>query len=190
MYWHLAKIIFTAFKGSRTTIKRMEGSNEIISRLKFIGCLKTGEKINTRHMYVQPDGISTKISRTFFYQDNRNNALSFVKETINRSFELLLYLERSERESDKILCTNLVKDLHQAKKGLVHLKDTYISDTMFKCDMDTLLENIDARLKDLDIKYGTCMDRYSNHNQGKLAEIKQQFKEKKKKDKNVNDKKD
>lgn len=146
VYCQIAQLILTVFKESPSTIKRMEGANEIISRLKFIGCLKTGEKINTRHMYVQSDGISTKISRTFFYQDNRNNALSFVKETIGRAFELLVSLERSERESDKTLCTNLVKDLQQAKKGLVHLKDTYISDTMFKCDMDTLLESIDVRL--------------------------------------------
>ena len=154
IYYRMATVALTMFKETLPSIKRMEGANEIIARLKFIGCLKTGEKINTRHMYVQPDGVATKISRTFFYQDNRNNTLSFVKETINRSFELLVSLERSERESDKVLFINLIKDLHQARKsGLVHLKETYISDTMFRCEMDTILENIDARLKNLGSKY-------------------------------------
>lgn len=133
----------------------MENSSDIISRLKFIGCIKTGEKINTRHMYVQPDGICTKISRTFIFHDNRNNTLSFIKDTINRSFELLTLFERSTKDSDRVLCINLVNDLHNAQKGLIHLKNTYIDDTMFKCFMETLLQSIDIKLSDIDSRYKT-----------------------------------
>jgi hypothetical protein len=148
MYSQLASIVFSRLKNSTAYyVNTMESTKEIISRLKFIGCLKKGEKINTRHMYVQPDGLSTKFSRTFIYQDNRGNALSFVQETINRAFELLISYERSNVEAERIMYYNLVKDLNQAKTGLKNLKDTYIEDTKFCCDMNTTLQFIDAKLQ-------------------------------------------
>ena len=45
--------------------QRMDTNKEIVSRLKFIGRIQKGEKINTRHMYVQQDDLTTTISRTF-----------------------------------------------------------------------------------------------------------------------------
>lgn len=135
------------FKDSTTyNVNIMDSNQEIISRLKFIGKLKKGEKINTRHMYVQPDGFGTSLSRTFMYQDNRGNALNFVQETVSRAFELLVTYERSESESDCVLFKHLIKDLQQATIGLNNLKFTYVSDTKFCCDMDTLLQSINARL--------------------------------------------
>lgn len=125
----------------------MDNSQEIISRLKFIGKLKKGEKINTRHMYVQPDGFGTSLSRTFMYQDNRGNALNFCQDTITRSFELLISYERSLSESEQVLFYHLVKDLQQSSIGLINLKFTYVADTKFCCDMDTLLQYVQANLE-------------------------------------------
>ena len=124
----------------------MDKNQEIISRLKFIGKIKKGEKVNTRHMYVQPEGLGTSISRTFVYQDNRGNVLSFVQDTIARAFELLVTFERSDAEQDKILYDLLIADLQKGTVGLVNLKTTYVDDTKFCCDMDTLLESVHARL--------------------------------------------
>ena len=124
----------------------MDSNQEIISRLKFIGKLNKGEKVNTRHMYVQADGLGTSLSRTFMYHDNRGNALNFCQETISRAFELLITYERSEKHSEKVLFNHLLKDLQQATVGLNNLKFTYVTDTKFCCDMDTLLEGITARL--------------------------------------------
>ena len=124
----------------------MDTKQEITSKLKFIGKLKKGEKINTRHMYVQPDGLGTSFSRTFLYQDNRGNALSFVQETISRAFELLTTYERSKSHADKVHFNLLVTDLRNSAIGLANLKVTYIADTKFCCDMDTLLEHIHANL--------------------------------------------
>ena len=131
---------------SEYNINRMDGNQEIISRLKFIGKLKKGEKINTCHMYVQQDGITTSLSRTFAYQDNRGNALNFCQETISRSFELLITYERSDSSTEKVLFSRLIEDLQQSTVGLRNLKFTYITDTKFCCDMDTLLENVLAKL--------------------------------------------
>ena len=99
---------------------------EVISRLKFIGKINNGEKINTLHMYVQPSGLCTTISRTFINQDNRMNTLNFCRDTIQRSFELLITFERSENQTDNLLYTNVVHDLKKAINGLNNLKLTYI----------------------------------------------------------------
>ena len=148
MYTQLASLLVSVLKDfPQQKIKSiMDNNQEIISRLKFIGKLKKGEKINTRYMYVQPDGFGTMLSRTFFYQDNRGNTLNFCQETINRSFELLITYERSENQSDKVLTTHLLNDLKQATTGLINMKTTYVTDTKFCCDMDTLLEYINAKL--------------------------------------------
>jgi len=147
MYSQALQLIFKMLKDSSNyNVNRMDSNQEIISRLKFIGKLKKGEKVNTRHMYVQPDGFGTTLSRTFVYQDNRGNALNFCQETIGRAFELLITYERSENNSDNVLFGHLIKDLEQAMVGLNNLKFTYVSDTKFCCDMDTLLQTIQAKL--------------------------------------------
>ena len=94
----------------------MDSSQETISRLKFIGRINKGEKINTRHIYTQPYGFVTSISRMFVYQDNRGNTLNFCHTTITRSFELLTSFDLSTKNSDKILYINLLKDLQQTMK--------------------------------------------------------------------------
>jgi hypothetical protein len=124
----------------------MNTEQEIVSSLKFIGKVKKGEKINTHHMYVQPEGIFTNLKRTFWIRDNRNNTLTFIQDTISRSFELLLTYERSEKEIQKLLAEKIVKDLRIASISLQNFQSTYFDDTKFCCDIDTIIEHISAKL--------------------------------------------
>lgn len=121
----------------------MNTDKEVISRLKFIGRLKKNEKINTQHMYVQPCGILTALSRTIFQQDNRNNTMNFIQKTVEDSFSLL---EKYREEGDFILAGHMVDDLLSAKVGLQGLKETYMLDLKFCCDIDTLLQIISSKL--------------------------------------------
>ena len=142
-------IVINTLKGVMTnsTIPRaMDNTQETISKLKFIGRIKKGDKINTKHMYVQPSGFGTSISRTFFNQDNRGNALSYCQETVNRSFELIISYQRSSSEADKAIFNNIIEDLNNSMGGIANLKTTYITDTKFCCDMDTLLQSISAKI--------------------------------------------
>jgi hypothetical protein len=123
----------------------MESHKEVISKLKFIGKLQKGEKINAKLLYVQQEGIVTQLARTLL-QDNRTKTLSFVQDTINKSFELITYYDRSNRVSERIMCNNLIDDLKKSKSGIVNLKDTYVDDIKFCCDLETLLQMIDAKL--------------------------------------------
>ena len=125
----------------------MEVEKETISKLKFIGRIRKNEKINTQHMYIQPCGIITSISRSIIYQDNRTNALNFVCKTIQESF----YLLDKYYENGYIIPYNrLLDDLSNAKNGLESLKETYITDRKFCCDMDTLIQSIETKLVDVE----------------------------------------
>jgi hypothetical protein len=134
-------------------INRMNSYQEIISRLKFISKLNKGEKINTKQMYVQQEGIATTLSRTFWSQDNRINTINFIHETIKFSFELLHNYDRSDYGPEQEIAKHLVSDLRQVTHGLENLKQTYILDTKFCCDIDTLIEDIKAKLVNYDEKY-------------------------------------
>ena len=149
---HLASnVIISVFKDtSNFNINNMESDKEVMSRLKFIGKVQKGEKINVKYMFVQPEGIATRISRTLINQDNRNNTLNFVRSTITRTFEIITSYSSSNKESQRHICLHIIKDLQQCKTGLLNLKDTYLSDIKFTCDIDTLLQEIDAKLSEIE----------------------------------------
>jgi hypothetical protein len=133
--------------------KEMVNHKEILSRLKFIGKIEKGNKINTKHIYVQNDSFFTAFSRTFLRQDNRWNTVTFIQETIFRGFEILDTYERSSKPDEKSLCTHIIKDLKKCKDGINNIKSTYIADTKFCCDMDTILILVSSKLDSIMKKY-------------------------------------
>lgn len=124
----------------------MDNHPEIIARLKFIGKLQKGDKINTRRMFVQSNGLITRLNRTFWNQDNRANGLSFVQETVRRAFDLLDVYYNSGSDEYLSLRENMVKDIQNSIHGLNNLKTTYCEDVKFGCDIDALLLIITAKL--------------------------------------------
>jgi len=122
---------------------QMEGAEEIVSRLKFIGCVEKNEKIDTRNVNRQPNNLLTKIFRSIIYPDNRENSLKFIREVVDRSFEII---DRYLHNNEKIPCQILVSDLSKAKQGLNNLKFTYSTDTKFCCDIDVLAQGIESKL--------------------------------------------
>jgi ribosome-binding ATPase YchF (GTP1/OBG family) len=130
----------------------METDNDIISKLKFIGKIGKGEKINVKNMYVQPDSLATKISRSLINFDSRDNAFNFIQNVVKRSFELVNSHLFNKSQTDLIICNNLIKDLKESKNGISNLKETYADDVMFCCKLETLLEEIDTKLIDIESK--------------------------------------
>ena len=126
----------------------MESQKEVISSLKFIGNIRKGDKINTKFMYRQPDGLITRFIRTFINYDNRQNTLNFVQKTVASAFEIIVILEKSVKQQDRMMRDIIMKDLVTAQVGLNKLKDTYIDDMKFQCDMDTLLQTIACKLSE------------------------------------------
>jgi len=126
-------------------------NKETISRLKFIGKIQINDKIDLKNMSISPDGIFTQLSRTVF-QDNRNKTLVFLQDTINKAFEIIKCYDKSKKNSDKIMCMNVINDLKSCRTGLINLKETYNIDIKFCCDIDVLLEMIEAKLCETDIE--------------------------------------
>ena len=116
---------------------------EIQSRLKFISKVQIGDKINVKFMILQKDCFSTKISRTLYYE-NRITTLNFIRDNINRALEIIT----KSCCQDKELTTNLVIDLKKSKIGIENLRQTYIDDVKFCCDLNTILQNIDIKILD------------------------------------------
>lgn len=127
----------------------MDSLKENLSKLKFISKIQKGDKINVRYLYVQPSGFLTSLSRSFFYQDNRGNTLNFVHNTIYKTFEIIDNLEKNNNNNtiEKALGNNITYDLENSKNGLLNLKETYIEDIKFCCDIDTLIQLIDAKIQ-------------------------------------------
>lgn len=131
----------------------MDEDKEIISKLKFIGKLEKGEKINVKHMFVQPEGILTSISRTIINRSNRKETIEFISKTIEKSVKIIqLFSLHNEPNPTVQIRQNIIEDLDRAKRGLINLKDTYNDDVKFCCDIDTILEQVDAYLTKLNVK--------------------------------------
>lgn len=138
------------FREANPTFGMDSGTSEILSRLKFIGRIQKGEKINVKYMYVQPDNWTTSISRTLFAADNRMNCYNFVDMTIKRSFEIVNLNKTSEKLSERCLVVNVIKDIKDALQGITNLKDTYNQDIMFCCKLDTIIQDTTSRLVELE----------------------------------------
>ena len=134
----------------------MDGNiSDVISKLKFIGLIQKGEKINVKGMCVQQDTFFTRFMRTFVTSDNRTNAYNFIEGVINRSFEIITLSLNKEtvRNVDKRLVVHIIIDLKKSIVGIKNLKDTYTTDIMFCCKLDALVECIESKLKDISETY-------------------------------------
>ena len=126
----------------------METTHEVITRLKFIGLIKKGEKINVKTLSVNQTNLITSFWR-MFNQESRETTLDFLTSTVNRVFEIIQLCMVSNKPSDHTLCKNLIEDLIKSSFGLINLQTTYSEDRLFWCHIQTLIQAIDVKLKDL-----------------------------------------
>ena len=126
-------------------------TSEVLSRLKFIGKIQPTEKINVKYMYVQQDTWLTKFLRTLLSPDNRGNALGFFKNTIDKSFEIV---NANKDNAEKVgMINNILRDIEASTIGINNFKETYKSDLMFCCEIDTLMQSVLLRLDDFRRSY-------------------------------------
>ena len=130
----------------------VNANKELISRIKFIGKIQIGDKISIKNMVIQPDGYVTQIARSLL-QDNRSKTLVFLQDTFFKTFEVLKCYEKTNSTSDKLMCINLIYDLKSSTNGLKNLKETYNTDVKFTCDIDVLLQIIEAKLSQIEPVY-------------------------------------
>jgi hypothetical protein len=139
-----AVIAVSALTYTKHTGNNMESHNEIISRLKFLSSIEKDEKIDTRRVIKQPDNISTKMIRTFFYPESRSNTIKFISDIITRTHEIILL-----NQTDIEYCSSLVNDLINSNKGITNLRFTYSADAKFCSDLDVIVQGITRILNSL-----------------------------------------
>jgi predicted AAA+ superfamily ATPase len=127
----------------------MQTNRELLAKLKFISKIQPSEKVSLREMKVYPDDMVTTLLRTIFRDNSRAKTLSFIQDTIDKAFEIIHNYKKSEKQSDIIMVQHIVEDLRNSKNGLINLKETYVTDRKFCCDIDIILEGIDARLTEI-----------------------------------------
>jgi hypothetical protein len=130
-------------------------TSDILSKLKFIGRIQKGDKINVKYLYVQPSNWFTKLSRTFYMTDNRMNAFNFIETTINRCFEIISVNRQAKGPTSSKLIENILGDIKESIIGIQNLKDTYSYDVMFCCKLDTLIDSISFQINE---NLHSCMD--------------------------------
>lgn len=136
---------FITLKPSRNIF---ESRREVITRLKFIGSLAPQEKIDCHTLQVESSSIWTPLKR-LFYGDSRTVTLSFFSGTVDRAGEIIDGLINSNKTSERIACANLIHDLLNAVSGLRAAQKTYAADKLFYCEIETLIEQVEARAFEL-----------------------------------------
>jgi len=129
-----------------------ETTSETLTRLKFIGTLEAGEKLDVRNLKIESNTIITPFKRMFF-GESREATYSFIITTIERSFAILYSMAATEKVSDTMLCSNILLDMNKAMNGLVNLQTTYRDDKMFVCNIEMLIQTIQAKMVEVQHKY-------------------------------------
>ena len=124
----------------------METQNETISKLKLIGRISNGDKLNVKGLFIQRDNFFTKISRWLYYIDNRNNTVNFVRTVIYNTFTIINNLSKSNRRYENLILINVLEDMESAKAGILNLMKTYEDDIKMNCDLLCLIESITVEL--------------------------------------------
>ncbi len=124
------------------TEKEEDDISRISSTLKFIGQIGKNEKIDVKNMYLQPNTFITSIIRTLYQLDNRQNTLELIQKTIEQCLEII----RNEN-TDTQIKNNFLVDLEKSKEGIRNLKYTYNNDTMFCCNLESIIQMIDSKFK-------------------------------------------
>ena len=128
----------------------MQTNRELLARLKFIAKIQPLEKLSIYDMKVYPDNLFTTILRSIYRDNSRSKTLSFLEETIDKSFEVVHNYKNSEKISDQIMVKNIIDDLRSCKESMSNLKKTYTNDRIFCCEIDIIIDCISARLIDID----------------------------------------
>ena len=135
---------------------KMDRQREIITKLKFIGTFQPGEKIDVNNLRIEDKTLFTPLKRLFF-GEGRDKTFNFLSLTIERSIEIIQNYVLSDRISERIYCSNLINDLFKAVVGLKNIQETYREDKMFVCNIDILIENVDAKLTEIKERFPEIM---------------------------------
>ena len=128
----------------------METTSDALSQLKFIAQIQPGEKVHVAGRRLESPSWITSISRWLLWPDRRDNTYDFLATTFTRSFEILLNYADSGTVARQTQARQILRDLRLALDGIKSLKRTYSDDALFCCKLDTLREEVMARIAEIE----------------------------------------
>jgi len=131
--------------GGSTSVSS-DSRHQALTRLKFIGKLQPGDKIDSKSIKVESTSLWTPIKRLFLTGDSRDTSLDFFRSTIERCLEILAGKLSSSAVSDKIFCAHTLKDLIRAVNGLQNSQKTYADDNFTFCELEVIIQGVQARI--------------------------------------------
>jgi len=122
---------------------------DVITKLKFIGKIQPGEKINTKYyMAIVNNDWWTSVLRTFYNFESRGCTLNFLNETIKRAIEIAGEIKKKpDADEEQTMLHHIYSDLAQAIEGIDNLKKTYSNDKIVVASLETIIEQIQLHFK-------------------------------------------
>lgn len=123
---------------------------DTVSKLKFIGKIKEGEKLDVQSLTLCSESVGTSLYRTFLARnESRGNALEFIRGVVGEAFELATKYLRKKDHFFKDVGQMIIESLHESKSGLSNLAKTYEDDKMFVSKLETLMNTLETKTADL-----------------------------------------
>jgi hypothetical protein len=120
---------------------------DVISRLRFISMLKPGERIDVTSLSIQPDTFLMRLYRTTIARgESRNTTLEFIRNTLNRAFDLIAIYKKTNDPFNGKISQMIVSSMNAAKSGVLSLIETYKDDRMYVSRVETLISTFDAKI--------------------------------------------
>lgn len=130
-----------------------------ISKLVFISKIQEGDVIDTRTMTISKNTWDNRLYRTIMNfltrGESRQTTLNFVILTFKEAFDLIYrYKDYEDKKSSdtfyKDITDQILISIKDSKIGLASLKKTYMNDSMFVSEIETLVKLVDTKLKDVE----------------------------------------
>ena len=107
---------------------------EIIINLKLIEKIQKSQKISTRDLYlnIEAESLIPECIRRWRRQDSRDTSIKKINEIVNTA---ILLIDKEE---------GIKEYLMNSVKGIVNLKETYVSCNQTCARLDTIIDKINA----------------------------------------------
>ena len=116
-----------------------------ITNLKIIALCPKNSRLCVRknQLMIETDDY-LQSARRWFYRDSRDLTLFHIKNTISNAITLIKSLNNKDFSLDlkDWTLTTLLQELLNAKEGLINLKETYNDDSVFKANIDIIIERL------------------------------------------------
>ena len=146
----LKKFLFREYK-EMSHHSNQADVDDISTKLKFISMIEPDQRVNVNQTLSLHSKYSwmNRLRRTYVGTEGRQATHEFIKDTINRSYELLLSLRHSNSEYDMQVYRKIIMELMAVENGIRSLIETYQKDPEYVSILSTLIDSLKIKIREL-----------------------------------------